>query len=330
VTIIRSTVPMKYPRWRRAPWQSERNVRVADHSPQLCAWIRTFKSRNGPKCNKAGAGKVYISPEMYLECVYLRASEVLMSATTKLTLAGLIGLSLTVFPASASVITFTGADLGVQPGSPSGPNSTLAAANFDAAAALLGNESLITFESAPVGSFTSITVAPGVTISGSDVNANHQAINNTFDASFPSLDGYNTTPGGSHFAEMMGGSLVFTFATPVQFFGAYLSGVQNFLQDTYTFSDGTSQTINVPEAGTSNSVGELVFVGFTDAGKSITSVTVNAGTSGFDAIGVDDVRFQSAVVGTPEPNSAVSLLTGCFFALTLWFRRRRAVRARAF
>ncbi len=34
----------------------------------------------------------------------------LMSATIKLTLAGLIGLSLTVFPASASIITFTGAD----------------------------------------------------------------------------------------------------------------------------------------------------------------------------------------------------------------------------
>jgi hypothetical protein len=251
-----------------------------------------------------------------------------MSATTKLILAGLIGLSLTVFPASAGIITFTGADLGVLPGSPSGPNSTLAATNFDAAASVLGNESIITFESAPVGSFTSLIVAPGVTISGSDVHGNNQAINDTFDSAFPSLDGYNTTPGGSHFVEMMGGSLVFTFATPVEFFGAFLSGVQDFTQDTYTFSDGTSETINVPEAGTSSSVGELVFVGFTDAGKSITSVTVNAGTSAFDAIGVDDVRFQSAAVA-PEPNPALSLLTSCcFFGLMLWFRRRRAVRAR--
>jgi hypothetical protein len=246
-----------------------------------------------------------------------------MSATTKFILAGLIGLSLTVFPASASIITFTGADIGVLPGSPSGPNSAMAAANFDAAASLLGDESIITFESAPVGSFTSLIVAPGVTISGSDVHANNQAINNTFDSAFPSLDGYNTTPGGSHFVEMMGGSLVFTFATPVEFFGAFLSGVQDFTQDTYTFSDGTSETINVPEAGTSPTVGELVFVGFTDAGKSITSVTINAGTNAFDAIGVDDVRFQS--VAAPEPNSAVSLLTGCFFfGLVLWFRRRRA------
>jgi hypothetical protein len=252
-----------------------------------------------------------------------------MSATTKLILEGLIGLSLTVFPASASIITFAGADLGVLPGSPSGPNSTLAATNFDAAAALLGNESIITFESAPVGSFNSLMVAAGVTISGSDIDGNNQAIDNTFDASFPSLDGYNTTPGGSRFVEMVGGSLVFTFTTPVEFFGAFLSGVQDFTQDTFTFSDGTSQTINVPEAGTSSSVGELVFVGFTDAGKSISSVTVNAGTNAFDAIGVDDVRFQSAAVATPEPNSAVSLLTGCFFGLALWLRRCRAVRARA-
>jgi len=251
-----------------------------------------------------------------------------MSTTIKLIASGLIVLSFAVLPASAAVITFAGADLGVLPGSPSGPNSTLAATNFDAAAAMLGTESVITFESAPVGSFTSLAVAPGVTITGSDVNGNHQSINNTFDASFPSLDGYNTTSGGSHFVEMTGGSLVFTFATPVQFFGAFLSGVQNFLQDTYTFSDGTSQTINVPEAGTSSSVGELAFVGFTDAGKSISSVTVNAGTNAFDAIGVDDVRLQSAAVTTPEPGSALSALTGCFFGMAFWFWRRRAVRTR--
>jgi hypothetical protein len=124
----------------------------------------------------------------------------------------------------------------------------------------------------------------------------------------------------------LGGSLVFTFTTPVQFFGAYLSGVQNFLQDTYTFSDGSAQTIDVPETGTSNSIGELVFVGFTDAGKSITSVTINAGTNAFDAIGVDDVRYQSAASAVPEPGSTTLLLTGCLFGLVLGFRRQRAAR----
>jgi hypothetical protein len=244
-----------------------------------------------------------------------------MSAMTKLITAALVLLSFTTVPATASIVTFTGADLGVLPSSPSGPNSTNAANSFDAAAALLGNVSTITLESAPVGSFSSLVVAPGVTISGSSVSGSNQSINNTFDASFPSLDGYNTTPGGSNFVEMEGGSLVFSFSTPTQFFGAFLSGVQDFLQDTITFSDGTSQTINVPETGTSPSVGELVFVGFTDASKSITSITVNAGTNAFDAIGVDDVKYQSANA-VAEPDSLALVLTGCFFVVTLCFRQR--------
>jgi hypothetical protein len=230
-------------------------------------------------------------------------------------------------PASAALIQFTGADLNVLPSSPSGPNSTAAAASFDAAAAGLGTSSIITFESAPLGSFTSLLVAPGVTISGTDHLGNNFTINNTFDASFPALDGYNTTSGGAKFVEMMGGNLTFTFTSPVQFFGAYLSGVQNFLQDTMTFNDGTSQTINIPETGTSSSVGELAFVGFTDAGKSITSVTISAGTNAWDAIGVDDVRYQSAASTTPEPASMMLFLTGCLFVVVLWFRRQRAERA---
>jgi hypothetical protein len=56
----------------------------------------------------------------------------------------------------------------------------------------------------------------------------------------------------------------------------------------------------------------LAFVGFTDAGRSITSVTINAGTNAWDAIGVDDVQYQSANT-VPEPASIALLLTGCFF-----------------
>jgi hypothetical protein len=241
-------------------------------------------------------------------------------------LLALISVFAFAFIGKADVI-FTGADLGVLPASPSGPMSSLAAASFDTAAALLGNVSIITFESAPVGSFTSLTVAPGVTISGTTRNLGNQSISNTPDAAFPSLDGYNTTSGGANFVEMLGGSLVFTFATPTQFFGAFLSGVQDFVQDTITFNDGSSETIDVPEAGTSSSIGELAFVGFTDAGKSITSVTINAGTNGFDAIGVDDVRYQSAAVsGVPEPGSVVLLLTICLLALVPLARRLQGTR----
>ncbi len=223
-------------------------------------------------------------------------------------------------------VIFAAADLGVLPASPSGTNSSAAAASFDTAAALLGNVSIITFESAPVGSFTSLTVAPGVTISGTTRDLGDQSINNTFDATFPSLDGYNTTSGGANFVEMLGGSLVFTFATPTQFFGAFLSGVQDFVQDTIAFSDGSSETINVPETGTSSDVGELAFVGFTDAGKSITSIAINAGTNGFDDIGVDDVRYRSVPSGVPEPGSVVLLLTICLLALVPLARRLQGTR----
>jgi hypothetical protein len=77
-----------------------------------------------------------------------------------------------------------------------------------------------------------------------------------------------------------------------------------------------------PEAGTSNSVGALDFVGFTDAGKSITSVTINAGshTLGWDDIGVDDVQFGPAAAG-PEPASLA--IFGTALAGLGAIRRRR-------
>lgn len=235
-----------------------------------------------------------------------------------------VALGLMANPSSANIVIFTGTDLGAGPGDPH-PNSDAAAANFDAAAAALGAVSTITFESAPVGSFHDLTVAPGVSITGTDVNNNDQVISNAPNASLPSLFGFNTTPGGTNYVNMSGGNLVFTFAQPTQFFGAYLTGVQtNFFSDSITFSDGTSQTITVPGTGTSSSIGEVAFVGFTDAGKSITSITVNAGVpgdagAGFDDIGVDDVRYQVAV---PEPSSLALCVAGASVMGYLWGRRR--------
>lgn len=234
-------------------------------------------------------------------------------------------LALSGVGASASTITYTGQDIVSTTSSPH-PNSSAAAASFAAAAAGLGTVSTIDFESAPLGSFSSLSVASGVTLTGSDAFGNNQTIRDTSNSpTIPTLDGFNTTPGGANFLEMQGGSATFTFATPTQFFGAYFTGVQNFFTDYVTFSDGTTQVIDLPEAGTSGSVGAVDFVGFTDAGRSISSVTVVAGNPelGYDYIGVDDVSYQSAPVSTvtPEPDSIVLVLTGCL-SLAAGMRRR--------
>jgi hypothetical protein len=116
--------------------------------------------------------------------------------------------------------------------------------------------------------------------------------------------------------------VTFMFADPINSFGAWLTGVQNFTQDLVTFSDASSWYLNVPENGTSNSVGAVDFVGITDAGKSISSITIFAGNNGYDDIGVDDVSYGVPASATPEPGSVVLMLTGCMaFGLLLWQRR---------
>jgi hypothetical protein len=228
--------------------------------------------------------------------------------------------------ASASVVTFTGEDLNAGPAS-AHPNSSAADGSFNTAALLLGNISTINFETAPLGAFTSLSVASGVTLTGAnDVGGQQRILNSPDFPPNPALGGFNTTPGGSNYADELGGTLTFTFATPTQFFGAFLTGIQTaFFQDTFTFSDGTTQTINVPGTGTTPSNGALDFVGFTDAGKSITSVTINASNSnGADQIGVDDVEYQS-VATAPEPDSMLLVFSG-MASLGMMYRRLRSSR----
>jgi len=233
--------------------------------------------------------------------------------------------------ASATPVTFTAEDLGAGPGGPD-PSSTAAATSFTTAAGALGTVSTLTFESDSVGSFISLAAAPGVTITGTNASGGDAAILNVpnFPAA-PSLDGFNTTSGGANYLEVAGGTVTFTFADPTQFFGAYLTGIQAaaFFQDTLTFSDGTSVTIDVPGTGTTSSLGATDFVGFTDAGKSISSVTINAGVpaTGFDDIGVDNVEYQSQVVAaTPEPGSILLVFSG-LASLGMRYRRFGANRA---
>ena len=221
----------------------------------------------------------------------------------------LVGLGLMAGQGQAGLVTYIGEDLHPSANPTERTKSDAAAASFRTAALSLGTVSTINFESAPTGNFSSMTVAPGVVMDGSDLNNNPQTIRNTTNfASYPSVDGSNTTAGGSKFVEVFGGSLTFFFAQPVQSFGAFLTGVQtNFFPDTLfvEFSDGTNTTIVLSGAGTSSNVGETAFIGFTDAGRSISFVSVLAGSPsvGEDAIGVDDVSYQFTAAAVPEPSS---------------------------
>ena len=213
-------------------------------------------------------------------------------------------------PIARADVIFSGSDSGAGPTDPR-PNSNAAAASYDAAAP----GSIITFESTALGSFTNLTIATGVTMNGSDIAGNPQTVVNAPVGTPAALYGYNTTAGGSNFVSLFGGSLTFSFATPIDAFGAYLTGVQ-LGGETITFSDGSSESIPIPNPGSN---GGVDFLGFTDFGKSISSVEINVSN---DIVGVDDVRFQTASTSTPEPGS-VALLATIFVAIAVCLRIRR-------
>lgn len=219
-------------------------------------------------------------------------------------------------PAFAVPIVFLGSDPGANSTDPR-PQSDAAAAAYDAAS---GPTGLITLESAPVGFFSSLMVAPGVTITGSDVNGRNQEIRNTPFGAPDSLFGYNTTAGGSNFASLFGGTLTFSFATPIDTFGAYFSGIQSpafGTSVTLTFDDGTSQELFFDPVGT---IGGVQFLGFTDAGASISSITLNAFN---DIIGVDDIRYGPTASVPENGGTAVFLGLGLIGVLVLRRSTRR-------
>lgn len=215
---------------------------------------------------------------------------------------------------AGTITTFSGSDVGAGPTDPR-PNSDAAAASFDAAASSLGSEQVITFESSPVGAFSNLQVAPGVSLTGISFNMQNQAILSAPFNTPAALYGYNTTSGGSNFVFLTGGSVTFTFATPTEAFGAYISGV-SFDGDSMTFNDGTAESIPIPDP--SQSLGGIDFVGFTDT-TAVTSVTINGA---FDLIGVDDVRYLSAAA-VPEP-AGLRLCAFSVLAALAWRVRARS------
>jgi hypothetical protein len=229
-------------------------------------------------------------------------------------------LWLLVTPGNAAVTIFTGTDAGANSTDPR-PNSDAAAADFDAAAALLGTTPIITFEGSPLGAFVNLVVATGVSINGTDATGVNQTVVNAPVGTPDRVFGYNTTAGGTQFVSMFGGNLVFTFAQPIQSFGAYLSGVQ-LDGESITFSDGTDQSVPIPNPGGN---GGVSFVGFIEAGKDIFSVTINVPG---DIVGIDDVRYgpTSAPPETaPEPSAMIlALMAAPLLAGACRHRRKRA------
>lgn len=222
-----------------------------------------------------------------------------------------IAVALATTSSGASVVTFGGADPGAGSADPH-PNASAAAAGFDAAAAALGTVHLVDFESAPKGAFSSLEIAPGVVLTGSnfDGNTGGQQIRDTAFGTPDAIYGYDTTVGGSTFDFVDGGFETFTFATPIVAFGAFIAGTQ-FDTETLVFSDGSVQTLNLPSLPFSS--GGAEFLGFTDAGRSVSRIVIDTRTAAFpagDFISLDDLRYvtASAVTTVPEPASALLLL----------------------
>jgi hypothetical protein len=230
-------------------------------------------------------------------------------------LASLVGAS----RAQAAIVTFYGADDGAGPGDPR-PLSDAAALAFDTAAGL---HSVIDFEGAPLGNFGSLVVAPGVMATLNNLDPAFSRISNV-DQHTPTPLGYNTTTGGTQFLQIApnfndaaGGSVTFSFASPIDAFGGYLTDTQVGFpgEITVTFSDGSSQLLPVTK---NSDAGGVLFFGFTDLGASISSITYNTGAtdSTRDVWGIDDVRFATTV---PEPGTLALLGAGAGLLL----RRRR-------
>lgn len=207
--------------------------------------------------------------------------------------------------ASLAATIYSGNDPGAGPTNPR-PNADSAAAAFNSAAAALGPVSLITFESLPVGQFSSKTIAPGVNAIQSNYDTSLGGIVvNGYATPAGAPTGYNTTPGGTKFLAFVPLTGVSTarldsvFSTPVQAWGAYVVGLDPGINGSVAvqFTDGTAVSYPLTESSPAGPQ----FFGFTSVGGSIAQITLleTGLAASRDIYGVDDMRF----VAIPEPSS---------------------------
>ncbi|MEP6778368.1 MAG: PEP-CTERM sorting domain-containing protein [Gemmatimonadaceae bacterium] len=146
--------------------------------------------------------------------------------------------------------------------------------------------------------------------------------------------GYNTTPGGSKFLRFaatsgLSGTMTLNFATAINFFGGYFTGVENVCAAT-TASWGTASAVlkNSNAATTCHGTGGIQWFGFVaPASAAFNSITFNQvpGEGPSDYWGLDDFIYGSrAVTVSPEP-STYALMLGALSALAVAARRRRRV-----
>ena len=171
-------------------------------------------------------------------------------------------------PAAAGNITeYIGNDDGAPVTGPF-PASNASQAMFEAAATGFSSINTITFETLPVGFQSSVTAAPGVTVTlnAPDFGSGLSGINNF---TFGNTHGFNVTPSGAQWLGFPVGSATFNFAGSTQSFGVWLTGVQSASLSSLnmTFNDGQPESLPLPI--TTN--GGAAFFGFTDPGSNISS-----------------------------------------------------------